>query len=62
MLTLNGKYGSARVYTDLIEQEAIAQVIEMLNQPFAENANVEAFDIEAQNVEELRNYEERGNE
>ena len=23
-----------------------------------ENANVEAFDIEAQNVEELRNYEE----
>lgn len=29
-----------------------------------ENANVEAFDIEAQNVEELRNYEdnEGGNE
>lgn len=25
-----------------------------------ENANVEAFDIEAQNVEELRNYEEGG--
>lgn len=40
MLTLNGKYGSARVYTDLIEQEGIAQIIEMLNQPFAENANV----------------------
>ena len=40
MLTLNGKYGSARVYTDLIEQEAISQIIEMLNQPFAENANV----------------------
>lgn len=40
MLTLNGKYGSARVYTDLIEQEAIAQIIEMLNQSFAENANV----------------------
>ena len=27
-----------------------------------ENANAEAFDIEAQNVEELRNYEEGGNE
>ena len=27
-----------------------------------ENANVEAFDIEAQNVEELRNYEEGGSE
>lgn len=40
MLTLNGRYGSARVYTDLIEQEAISQVIEMLNQPFAKNANV----------------------
>lgn len=40
MLILNGKYGSARVYTDLIEQEAIAQIIEMLNQSFAENANV----------------------
>lgn len=40
MLTLSGKYGSARVYTDLIEQEAISQIIEMLNQPFAENANV----------------------
>lgn len=40
MLTLNGKYGSARVYTDLIEQEAISQIIEMLNQPFAQNANV----------------------
>lgn len=39
MLTLNGKYGSAQVYTDLIEQEAISQIIEMLNQPFAQNAN-----------------------
>lgn len=39
MLTLNGKYGSAQVYTDLIEQEAISQIIEMLNQPFAQDAN-----------------------
>ena len=27
-----------------------------------ENVNVEAFDIEAQNVEELRNYEEKEGE
>lgn len=27
-----------------------------------ENVNVEAFDIENQNVEELRNYEEGGTE
>lgn len=27
-----------------------------------ENANIEAFDIESQNVEELRNYEEGGTE
>lgn len=27
-----------------------------------ENANLEAFDIEAQNIEELRNYNEGGDE
>ena len=27
-----------------------------------ENGNIEAFDIENQNVEELRNYEEEGEE
>lgn len=27
-----------------------------------ENANVEAFDIENQNIQELRNYEEGGKE
>nr|DAM85425.1 MAG TPA: hypothetical protein [Caudoviricetes sp.] len=27
-----------------------------------ENGNIEAFDIENQNVEELRNYEEGGEE
>lgn len=27
-----------------------------------ENVNVEAFDIEANNIEELRNYEEGGEE
>jgi hypothetical protein len=27
-----------------------------------ENANVEAFDIESQNIQDLRNYEEGGEE
>ena len=27
-----------------------------------ENANVEAFDIESQNIQDLRNYEEGGDE
>ena len=33
-ILLNGKYNSAKVYTDNIDQETIAQVIELLNQPF----------------------------
>lgn len=40
MITLNGKYGEAKVYTDIIEEEAISQIIQMLNQEYATNANV----------------------
>lgn len=32
MLELNGKYNTAKVYTDVIEQEAISQIINMCNQ------------------------------
>lgn len=39
-MELKGKYGSAIVHTDDIEQEAISQIINLLNQPMAENANV----------------------
>lgn len=36
MIELRGKYNNAIVYTDNIEQEAISQIINLLNQPFAE--------------------------
>ena len=31
-LTLRGKYNTAQVFTELIEQEAVSQIIELLNQ------------------------------
>ena len=40
MFTLNGKYGEATVFTDVVENEAISQVINLLNQPYAENAHI----------------------
>lgn len=39
-MELKGKYGSAIVYTDDIEQEAISQIINLLNQPMADGADV----------------------
>lgn len=40
VIPVQGKYGSAKIFTDIVEQEAISQVINLLNQPFAENAHV----------------------
>lgn len=34
MITLSGKYNTANVYTDVIDENAISQIIELLNQPF----------------------------
>ena len=43
-----GKYGKAVVYNDTVEQEAISQIINLLNQPMAENAHVRVMpDIHA---------------
>jgi RNA-splicing ligase RtcB len=39
-MEISGKYGSAIVYNDDVEQEAISQIINLLNQPMAEGANV----------------------
>lgn len=39
-MEINGKHGSAIVYTDDIEQEAISQIINLLNQPMADGAHV----------------------
>ena len=40
MIILNGKYNSAKVFTDIIEQSAAAQITELLNQPMTENAQI----------------------
>ena len=40
MLVLNGKYNSAKVFTDNIEQEAISQIIELLNQEWIKDSNI----------------------
>ena len=40
MIELKGKYGSALVYTDVVDEASVGQVISLLNQPYAEGANV----------------------
>lgn len=40
MIILNGKYNSAEVFTDVIDQSAIAQIIELCNQPFSQGARI----------------------
>ena len=40
MLELKGKYNTAKVFTDLIDENAIAQIIELLNQPMVENQQI----------------------
>jgi RNA-splicing ligase RtcB len=39
-MELQGEYGKAIVYTDIIEQEAISQIIQILNQPMMEGVKV----------------------
>lgn len=40
MIEVKGKYGSAKIFTDLVDQESISQVITMLNQPFAQGQTI----------------------
>lgn len=40
MFEVQGQYGSATIYANIIEQEAIGQVIQILNQDYMENAHV----------------------
>ena len=35
MIELNGKYSSAKVFTDVVDQSAISQMIELCNQPMS---------------------------
>ncbi len=40
MMDVRGKFGEAKIFTDVVDEASIAQVIEMLNQPFAEGQRV----------------------
>ncbi len=40
MLELQGKYASCKVFTDVIDEKAIAQLIELLNQPMSEGQRI----------------------
>jgi|WetSurSiteA1Bulk_404760.scaffolds.fasta_scaffold21897_1 tRNA-splicing ligase RtcB (3'-phosphate/5'-hydroxy nucleic acid ligase) len=40
MIELQGKYNMAKVFTDSIEQTAISQIINLLNQPFVDGASI----------------------
>lgn len=40
MFELNGKYNTAKVFTDNVDQETISQVIELLNQDYVEGAKI----------------------
>lgn len=39
MMEIKGKYAEAKIFTDDVEAEAIAQITELLNQPFAKDSH-----------------------
>lgn len=40
MLELRGRYNTAKVFTDLIDENAVSQIIELLNQPMSEGQQI----------------------
>ena len=40
MLELKGKYNTAKVFTDNVDNETISQVIELLNQDYINDAKI----------------------
>ncbi len=40
MIILNGKYNEAKVFTDVIDENAISQIIKLLNQPMAQGQQI----------------------
>lgn len=40
MITLNGKYNSATVYTDVVDEASIAQIIQLCNQEFTKGSRI----------------------
>lgn len=48
MFEVQGKYNSAKIFTDIVEQSAISQVIELCNQSFAAGSKIRMMpDIQA---------------
>ncbi len=40
MIELQGKYASAKIFTDVVDQDSISQVMTLLNQPYAADSHV----------------------
>lgn len=40
MMILKGKYAAANVYASVVDETAVSQIIELLNQPFAAESNI----------------------
>ena len=40
MIEIKGKFNSAKIFTDNVEQEAIAQIIALCNQPFTQGQTI----------------------
>ena len=40
MLELHGKYASAKIFTDIVDENSVAQVMSLLNQPYAEGSRI----------------------
>lgn len=40
MFELQGKFSTAKVFTDVVDNESISQVINLLNQPYTEGCHV----------------------
>ena len=47
MFEIHGAYSMAKVYTDLIDQTAVAQITALCSQPFAEGASIRIMPIVA---------------
>ena len=40
MFELKGKYGTAKIFTDLADDKSISQIMGLLNQPFSEGQKI----------------------
>ena len=40
MIELHGKYAQAKVFTDVVDEASISQVINLLNQPYVEGSRI----------------------